>query len=84
MGSRQSVGKLGRHQEKTLGEGLGRLGKLAAFRPGSSDHLPPLVRSEGKVYRTVERPGDWSACGVGVIRKRLPARKTLLILCVAG
>ena len=32
----------------------------------------------------VERPGDWSACGVGVVRKRLPARKTLLILCVAG
>ena len=31
---------------------------------------------------TVEWPGDWSACGVGVVRKRLPARKTLLILCV--
>ena len=31
---------------------------------------------------TVERPGDWSAYGVSVVRKRLPARKTLLILCV--
>ena len=35
-------------------------------------------------YSSVERPGDWSACGVGVVRKRLPARKTLLILCVAS
>ena len=30
---------------------------------------------------TVERPGDWSAYGVSVVRKRLPARKTVLILC---
>ena len=35
-------------------------------------------------YPSVERPGDWSACGLGVVRERLPARKALLILCVAS
>ena len=39
-------------------------------------------KSKGRVaydskLMTVERPGDWSACDVGVVRKRLPARKTL-------